>query len=111
MRKKIIRFVICFLIITISFPLAKSLEGEAHTTPIISSHEIIHAYIWGFYTLFNSTDEFITIETINLCILYRGPNVSGFTHYPKGALLFILKDTMQVIACRFFILGRVDIVF
>ena len=110
MKYKIIIFVICFLLVTLSFPLVKSLDSEAHTTPIISSYEINHAFICGFYTLFNSTDEFITIETINLCVLYKGPNVSGFSHYPKGALLLILKNTMHVIACRFFILGRVDLV-
>jgi hypothetical protein len=85
MKHKIIEIFVCILLLATAVPTVKSLDNGTIITTPSSSTELKQAFIFGRYTNLTAQGEYLTIEAVNLWVVYKEPR--SFDHYPRGTLV------------------------
>jgi hypothetical protein len=82
MKYKIVGIFVCILLLATAIPTVESLDNGTITTTPSSSSELRKAFIFGRYTNLTADDGYLTIEAVNLWVIYKEP--TSFAHYPRG---------------------------
>jgi len=83
MKNKIVGIFVCILFLTTAVPIAESLGKNSITaSPSSASYELRKAFIFGRYTNLTAGDGQLTIEAVNLWVIYKEP--TSFGHFPRG---------------------------
>ncbi|MBN1281083.1 MAG: hypothetical protein JXA00_05485 [Candidatus Thermoplasmatota archaeon] len=61
---------------------AIALDVGARTTAPASSSEVKAAFIFGRYTNLTADNGYLTIEAVNVWVIYKEPR--SFAHFPRG---------------------------
>jgi hypothetical protein len=82
MKNKIAGIFVCILLIVTAVPTVESLDNGTIVITPSSSYELKKAFIFGRYTNLTAESGYITIEAVNLWVIYKEP--TSFAHYPRG---------------------------
>jgi hypothetical protein len=82
MKYKIVGIFVCILLVATAVPTVESLDNGTITTTPSSSSELRKAFIFGRYTNLTVEGGYITIEAVNLWVIYKEP--TSFDHFPRG---------------------------
>jgi hypothetical protein len=83
MKNKILGIFVCLLFFTSAVPIVESLnKGTITTAPSSTSYALRKAFIFGRYTNLTAGDGHLTIEAVNLWVIYKEP--TSFGHFPRG---------------------------
>jgi hypothetical protein len=82
MKNKIVGIFVCILLLATAVPVVESLDNGTITTTPPSSCELKKAFIFGRYTNLTAEGEYLTIEAVNLWVIYKEP--TSFAHFPRG---------------------------
>jgi hypothetical protein len=81
MKNKIVGICVCLLLLATAVPVVGSLNHGTITT-LSSSSELRKAFIFGRYTNLTADDGYLTIEAVNLWVIYKDP--TSFARFPRG---------------------------
>jgi len=82
MNYKLAGICVCILLVAITVPTSGSQDNRTRITPPSSSSELRQAFIFGRYTNLTAQTEYLTVEAVNLWVIYKNP--TSFAHFPRG---------------------------
>jgi len=85
MKNKIIGIGICLLLLATAIPAVGSLDTATGKTTLSNPSELKKAFIIGRYANLTGQGGYITIETVNVFVIYKEP--FSFGHFPRGTHL------------------------
>jgi hypothetical protein len=85
MKNKIIGIGMCLLLLATAIPAVGSLDTAPASTTLSRLSELKKAFIIGRYSNLTGEGGYITIETVNIFVIYKEP--FSFGHFPRGTHL------------------------
>jgi hypothetical protein len=83
MKKKVVGIFVCLLFLTTAVPIIESQnKGTITASPSSTSNALRKAFIFGRYTNLTAGDGHLSIEAVNLWVIYKEP--TSFGHFPRG---------------------------